>query len=197
MDVHARLLRPDDWKSVRDVNPSISFGTESIVEKALGLYPQQRYQTTTDMLLAFGFSPARIIEEPTQHFFACGLGQLWKIRSQREEVISNSRLMDLDFPPFPPIPARAAPQGVEQPQDSALLPSSDATRTMPGHTQVLGPRPKLALTLVRGILRMQIGLGKYIEFVRVPGGPFVMGSNAADDPHLHSDEDAGAPGRCE
>lgn len=65
VDVHARLLNPDAWKSVRDINPAVSFGTDAIVEKALGLYPQQRYQTALDMLQAFGFSPARFVEMPT------------------------------------------------------------------------------------------------------------------------------------
>jgi serine/threonine-protein kinase len=35
---------------------------------------------------------------------------------------------------------------------------------------------------------MQIGLGKSIEFVRAPGGRFLMGSNPQDDPHSQSDE---------
>ncbi len=181
MDVHARLLRPDSWKSVRDVNPSISFGTESIIEKALGLYPQQRYQTASDMLQAFGFSPARIHEVAVPAPAAATVPTY----PATEEFISHSRSMDLDLPPFPPIPPPAPPPPAKTEPDAT---GGEGTQVLHGSTQVLGPKPKLTLTLVRGVLRMQLGLGKYVEFVRVPGGKFLMGSNPADDPHLQSDE---------
>ncbi|MCC7161649.1 MAG: SUMF1/EgtB/PvdO family nonheme iron enzyme [Anaerolineae bacterium] len=184
VDVHTRLLHPDDWKSARDVNPTVSFGTESIVEKALGLYPQQRYQTALDMLLAFGFSPARVIETPAP-VPATPAAAVKTVGP--EEFISGPRPMDLDFPPFPPVPPPTTARPTKEVREAAAD-SIDRAQPLPGDTQLLSPRPKLSLALVRGVLRMQIGLGKYIEFVRVPGGPFVMGSNPADDPHLQSDE---------
>ena len=62
MDVHTRLLNSDAWRGVRDVNPSVTFGTAAIIEKAMGLYPPQRYATALDMLQAFGFSPSRFAD---------------------------------------------------------------------------------------------------------------------------------------
>lgn len=181
VDVHARLLNPDAWKSIRDLNPEVSFGTQSIVEKALGLYPQQRYQTAQDMLNAFGFSPAHFIESPktaTAHAPSVPLPATSDVYP--EAFDSNSGPLVLDLPPMPP--------PVAPPVAVPALSAEDSTQTLLGHTQVLAPKPKLSMTLVRGILRMQIALGKYIEFVRVPAGRFLMGSNREDDPHFQSDE---------
>ncbi len=187
VDVHARLLNPDAWKTARDLNPSVSFGTATIIEKALGLYPQQRYQTALDMLQAFGFSPARLFESPK----AAPAPPAASEPEQETELEPETKAepdadaLELDLKPMPPaVLTRTATVTFE-----AMPPASnDATHTLHGHTQVLPPKPKMSLTLVKGVLRMQIALGKYIEFVRVPAGRFLMGSNPQDDPHLQSDE---------
>lgn len=194
-DVHARLLNPDAWKAVRDANPSVSFGTQSIVERALGLYPQQRYHTAQDMLQAFGFSPARFdtvakpqptpapAPEPATTATATPPAASDENAAHTSSYSSTGTPFQLDLPPMPPPPAVPA-----APAAAPVLSEQDGTKTLFGHTAVLASRPKLAVTLVRGILRMQLGLGKFIEFVRVPGGRFLMGSNPQDDPHLQSDE---------
>lgn len=194
-DVHARLLNPNTWKSVRELMPAVSFGTDAIVEKALGLYPQQRYQTALDMLQAFGFPPARHVQAPCAPPPPPSAAAGEEKRELAADLISLSRAMDAGFLKLPaagePVGVRSVAEGLPATvlaSDAPTLTWDDGTQVMGAHTQVLGPKPKLSLTLVRGVLRMQISLGKYIEFVRVPGGYFTMGSNPADDPHLQSDE---------
>lgn len=190
-DVHTRLLRAEEWRSVRDLNPSISFGTESIVEKALGLYPQQRYQTALDMLHAFGFSPARHFDAPllAPHPGAAivpGPPSIQETLTEHSRDASHHAPPVIDIPPLHPVATSLPVDVVPVARHRSV--ESNVTLTQGERTQVLGAKSKLGLTLIRGILRMQIGLGKYIEFVRVPAGKFFMGSTPQDDPHLNSDE---------
>ena len=186
VDVHARLLNPDAWKTVRVLNPSVSFGTESIVEKALGLYPQQRYQTSLDMLQAFGFSPSRFVEIPKVAPIPSTLPA--SPTESAKQAPTDATETDSPFAAEPTAPIVQAAAEIVPPPPTTTFASESGTAFLRGHTQVLAPKPKLSLTLVRGVLRMQIGLGKYVEFVRVPAGRFLMGSNPQDDPHLQSDE---------
>lgn len=192
-DVHVRLLHPDTMHSVRDLNPKISFGTESIVEKAMGLYPQQRYQTAQDLLSAFGFSPSRLDTPGIE-------------RTPAPQTMPS---------PEPAVPA-ASPdipaEEFEQPatpdeQDdfqvsnvkqsfTGMLAARGIARSVPPEpaepalqkTQILPPHPRLAVSIVKGILRMQIGSGHFVEFVHVPAGLFVMGSNPNADFYAQQDE---------
>lgn len=190
VDVHARLLNPDAWKPIRVLNPAVSFGTETIVEKALGLYPQQRYQTSMDMLQAFGFSPSRFIEIPKIAPIPSALPYQYTEPAPQESPAAAVHAEDA----FATEPSHQdmGPASLEvetvSPPPATEHEYESGTAFLRGHTQVLAPKPKLSLTLVRGVLRMQIGLGKYVELVRVPAGRFLFGSNAQDDPHLQSDE---------
>ncbi|MBI4671644.1 MAG: SUMF1/EgtB/PvdO family nonheme iron enzyme [Chloroflexi bacterium] len=202
-DVHVRLLHPDAWRSVRDINPNVSFGAEAIIEKAMGLYPQQRYQTANDMLQAFGFSPSRFMDAPK---------------------VEPVPLHAVAAPPSPPPPPASEPElepvaevgpqsdkpepvAVQEPDDdfeisrlkqtpTGLLaargivrpPQPKPVELVTEPTQILPPKRKLAVSIVRGILRMQLGLGTFVEFVRVPAGNFLLGSDPRADRHAQPDE---------
>lgn len=180
-DVHVRLLNPGAWKPIRDVNPAISFGTASIVEKAMGLYPQQRYQTALDMLQAFGFPPARFAEKPNAQSVSLVAPVMGRDLEKEFAPAHNASSGNPTWSSFElsPITQTVAPQ---------VPKSANTTQALHGRIEMPKVKPKVALTLVKGVLRMQIGLGKFIEFVRVPAGRFLMGSDPRDDPHLHSDE---------
>jgi serine/threonine protein kinase len=205
-DVHARLLRPNAWHSVRELNPHVSFGTETIIEKAMGLYPQQRYQTASDMLQAFGFSPSRLVD-------AARMDSLPTARPDEAATVH----------PPPSVGAQnaeAEPHASSRPDAAAQIAASAASedemsvspvkQTTTGwlaargiaradtpvkttavtrdSTRILPAHPKMSVSLVRGVLRMQLGLGNYVEFVRVPAGAFVLGSDANKDLHAQPDE---------
>lgn len=63
-DVHARLLNPDGMRPLRELNPTVSFNTATVIEKAMALYPQARYQTAADMQLAFGMTSIARLDKP-------------------------------------------------------------------------------------------------------------------------------------
>lgn len=56
MDVHARLLNPDCMRSLRELNPTVSFGAAAAIDKAMALYPQARYQTALDFQQGLGIT---------------------------------------------------------------------------------------------------------------------------------------------
>lgn len=184
LDVHARLLNPTESRTLRDVNPNVTFNTEAIIEKAMGLYPHQRYQSAGDMFQVFGFPPARRTELRHDEFNASA-GQA------SPPVPRLEPLKPLITPP-PSSRHDATPVSPAQPsrKPSSSMPAApDQTAEGFGtFTQTLAPKPKPSISLVRGILRIQIGLGVFIEFVRVPGGKFLMGSNPIVDACAQPDE---------
>lgn len=204
-DVHVRLLHPHAWRPVRDINPNVSFGTESIIEKAMGLYPQQRYQTANDMLSAFGFSPARLSD-------AQRIEPLPPLRAAPPQVVfppPEPAAVTISIPP--PEPESSAPAESNTNRDTAdedfeisrlkqsptgLLAARGIPRPPPppqpepptDQTQILATKPRLPISIVRGVLRMQLGSGTSIEFVRVPAGTFLMGGDLKVDKSAQPDE---------
>ena len=197
-DVHVRLLHPDAWRSVREINPGVSFGTESIIEKAMGLYPQQRYQTANDMLQAFGFSPARLVDkfEPTPPR-PTAPPPLSAHASRPHSATSAEPTAPDSRQPITPVPAheedfeisrlKQSPTGLLAARGIVRAPSK-TEEPVDEHTQILPAKPKLSVSIVRGVLRMQLGLGTYLEFVRVPAGAFLLGSDPKADRHAQPDE---------
>lgn len=221
-DVHARLLNSESWRSVREVNPLVSFGTATIVEKAMGLYPPQRYSTAVDMLQAFGFSPSRLVEaadapyvaaapptvepptpvrevEPPKakpvdaiSAFLSGMGE-----SRERLADSSSRPLSKSLPEIKDIPlfdpsaggsTRLPPLPKQETESNKLAPLPPPESAFSDRTQLLPTRPKLSIAIVKGVLRVQIAMGTYIEFVRVPAGKFWMGSDPGLDEHTQKDE---------
>jgi len=212
-DVHVRLLHPDAMRGVRELNPQISFGTESIIEKAMGLYPQQRYQTAQDLLSAFGFAPSRLdaprIERTSAPRPAPSVIETPPPAPAPEPESESEPESVTIFPPA----VDAAPQALAatdtendeefyvtsvKPSVTGMLAARGIVRATPSptpaeqaatdHTQILAPRPKLSVSIVQGVLRMQIGTGQYIEYVRVPAGSFLLGSDPRVDSDAQPDE---------
>ncbi len=213
MDVHARLLNSTAWRGVRDLNPSVSFGTATIVEKAMGLYPPQRYATALDMLQAFGFSPSRFADNNASPAPAAPDSELSDpaYSKQLDAISSFLSTMPADAPaqnqgespsaqlstrlpepfqaPVDDITARFDNlPTITRPEPSPLAPPPTIAPVSEDRTQMLPAKPKLSITLVRGVLRMQIAMGTHVDFVRVPAGKFWMGSDPATDPHYQKDE---------
>lgn len=236
LDVHARLLNSGAWRGVRDINSNVSFGTATIIEKAMGLYPPQRYATALDMLQAFGFSPSRFTDAPDTSYPAASVppappavapeapalpppapsGLLNISRnldgSRNLDAIStflagmNKEGSDAASPtarnpsysvPLSPLhelpPADTRSNTTFPPAsifdtDRAPGESSSNESTFADRTQILPSKPKLSIALVRGVLRVQIALGAYVEFVKVPEGKFWMGSDPGADAHYQTDE---------
>ncbi|TAH51046.1 MAG: hypothetical protein EYC68_12525 [Chloroflexota bacterium] len=200
LDVHARLLNSDAWRGVRDLNPNVSFGTATIIEKAMGLYPPQRYATALDMLQAFGFSPSRFVEP------ANSAPALVETNPAPASGLLDSRLGAASSKEAPTAPPKgvistflagmaddSSPHGTVAPntplsssatflEDSSNAPLSD------DRTQMLPTKPRLSITLVRGVLRAQIAVGTYVDFVRVPAGKCWIGSDPAADENFQKDE---------
>lgn len=194
-DVHVRLLHPDAMRSVRELNPIISFGTETIVEKAMGLYPQQRYQTAQDMLSAFGFSPSRLDAPPIERTPmprstpspepAVPTGSPDHPVQEQERTATADAEDDFQVSNLKQsVTGMLAARGIARP----ATPESAETAVQAKQTQILPPHPKLPVSIVSGVLRMQIGSGHFVEFVRVPAGLFLMGSDPRRDIHAQPDE---------
>ena len=206
-DVHVRLLHPEALRDLRDVNSGVSFGTAAIVQKAMGLYPQQRYQTANDMLSAFGFSPSRFTDIPKSETVAM---------PPAEPVLKTPPpTVEPEVKPEPEPAPQSEPETLSATHNTAsreseedfIVSSVKPSRTgllaslgiphkakpssapaVPEDTQILPARSKLPVSIVRGLLRMQLGMGQYVEFVRVPAGIFLLGSNPKTDPDAQPDE---------
>ncbi|MEM7345384.1 MAG: protein kinase, partial [Chloroflexota bacterium] len=48
-DVHKRMLNPETLPPIRQISPDVSENTERVIMKAMGIYPQDRYQSAEDM----------------------------------------------------------------------------------------------------------------------------------------------------
>ncbi len=207
-DVHVRLLHPDTMRGARELNPQISFGVESIIEKAMGLYPQQRYQTAQDMLLAFGFSPSRLTDAPRVEYLTptrAATSPPTHAPSLADAPSAAAAVND-EAEPEPAPEAEVAPPPAERADDLAVSPVKQSTtgmlaargiprpsavpaaETALDKTQILPPRPKLSVSIAQGVLRLQIAIGQHIEFVRVSAGAFQMGSNPQTDRDTQPDE---------
>lgn len=184
LDVHARLLNPTEWRTVRDVNPNVTFNTEAIIEKAIGLYPHQRYQNAADMFQVFGFPPARRTELRLDEIKPPGPPKSPPAPSPESLKPGATPPRSAHRDPAPRLPS---PPPIQTSGSMPLAPGQ-STEGFGSFTQTLAPKPKLSISLVRGTLRMQIGLGVFIEFVRVPAGKFLMGSNPLVDMGAQPDE---------
>lgn len=56
VEVHRRLLKPESLVSPQALNPELSAGTARVIQKAIAIYPDERYQTAAEMRQALNDS---------------------------------------------------------------------------------------------------------------------------------------------
>jgi serine/threonine-protein kinase len=200
VDVHTRLLNSEALRSLSEINPTVSFNTAAVVERAMALYPQARYQTALDVQQAFGFTtgaprtdkpsaaplPAPPLEntpppvgvEPIANAGEASRSLLSRLLPPLEPGAAGA-----DNPPVPTAPAPSSGGG------TTVEPAGgETTQLFDAPTQRLVRKPRAGLKLVRGILQVMLPGGLTLEFVRVPMGKFLMGSALPVDPAAQKDE---------
>ncbi|HZQ05441.1 MAG TPA: bifunctional serine/threonine-protein kinase/formylglycine-generating enzyme family protein [Anaerolineae bacterium] len=205
-DIHTRLLNPQALPSLRAINSTVTFNTETVLERAMSLYPQGRYQTALDMQQAFGFTSWREIPIPVElQTPAPEIVETLRrnvSNTPADEPPSNNRsMLSHVFPSAettstpsaasvgePSVTSTATIAPVEHARTAASAEPSETTQTIDSPTQILAHKPRLALKIVRGVLTMQLTATIVIEFIRIPAGSFFMGSLPEDDPAAQPDE---------